>query len=446
MDTPQYYSFQGSPDVFDAKGQYVAGDQIKTLGLSAADGNLDTSKITPLNYVRPDVKTATDFSTYAGKPVDVAAFTKVNPAPTVTGTPEPTDYKSILAGATASIPDTTAENTKYNNTYETIISRMKDLEGMSADAKAAEDAAGVSVHKKNISDLTSQLRSLNAEASASNVQSEGRQTTMGQVIGEQGQIERVRSIKALALSSQIQAAQGNLTLAEDQAKRAVDLKYEPIKAQLETLKTTLDYNYKNLSVAEQKKADALKFKTDLQLKVIEQNVNKEKTFETNITTALSNGAPLSKVSQARALSSQGKNDEALALLSPYIGTKSNDINNPDGVTKFFSQDQINKGASTGNIPISDFKKLHPDTQNLFINGTVKDQLDSIDQVKKDGTWKNNAGEEFSDEEIGPAMEAQIHNGNTPDAVKDVLIRKVQALFPTVAPKQSWWQKLTAPGK
>ncbi|MEK9207372.1 MAG: hypothetical protein AAB922_02755, partial [Patescibacteria group bacterium] len=72
------------------------------------------------------------------------------------------------------------------------------------------------------------------------------------------------------------AIQGNLTLANDQVKRAVDLRYDPIKSNLELLNKQLEFNYKSLDASEKRRADALKAVNDAKLKELEVQRANEK--------------------------------------------------------------------------------------------------------------------------------------------------------------------------
>ena len=97
----------------------------------------------------------------------------------------------------------------------------------------------------------------------------------------------------------------------------------------------------------------------------------------------------------------------------------------------FSGSQINKGAAIANIPIEDFKTLSDDDKNYFINNSleIKKMKKVIDEAKK-----NN--------DDPTTIEAEISLSNSPDVVKDYLVRYLWSVFPRPEEKElPWWKKL-----
>ena len=257
-------------------------------------------------------------------------FTKGSDVTKILGVPSPnsatggtsTNYNGITAGALAAGGATGGilpEQTTYDQTQTALLGKLQELEGQTAYQQTAEQSAGVQQKKQDLADAQAALRALNAEAASEQARIEGRPMALGAITGQQGEVERMRAVKALSLSSQIQALQGNLTLAEEQAARAVSLKYDPIKAQVTTLSETLKLNYQNLTRVEKKQADALEAANELKLDAIKDQEAKDKTMESLFITALSNGAPIVKITAARALYQSGKQDEAISSLSAYTG-------------------------------------------------------------------------------------------------------------------------------
>jgi hypothetical protein len=315
----KYYQFKGSPDVFDQNGNYISSAQAATIP------NFFQNVI-QLDYVRPEVKSASDFATYSGKPVSVSALTNPPPTPQgTTGTSGTQDYSSIISGAMTVLPTTTAEQTKVNETYQAIINKMKELEGQTAYQQSQEDIQGVTAKKAQLRDLQAQLTALNASTAATQANIEGRPMSMGAIVGQQGEVGRQNAIKALSLNAQINTLQGNIQTAQEAVNRMVDLKYAPIKTQLEELNVLLQQNRDALSKAEQKVADALKLQNDIKLKQLDIQIANEKNWETTVNTALANGAPISVITNARQLYAAKNEDKARALLAPYTGVKSNDV-------------------------------------------------------------------------------------------------------------------------
>lgn len=244
--------------------------------------------------------------------------------PVVPGTGASTNYNALLAGALAAGGATGGvlpEQAQYDATQNSILAKLKELEGQAGYQLQQEAQFGVAQKKQDLLNAQTALNALNAEAASEAARIEGRPLAMGAISGQQGNVERMRAAKALSLSAQIQALQGNLELAIEQANRATELKYEGIKAQLETLKTTLQLNYDNLTRAEKKQADALKIVADAQKDKLDAQAAKDKTMETLFMTALSNGASTALITKARALYQAGQQDQAVSLVSGYTGPK-----------------------------------------------------------------------------------------------------------------------------
>lgn len=234
--------------------------------------------------------------------------------------PATDNYSAILASLNGTLP----EETTYKKTQEDIITKTKELGGQDAFAAGKESEVGLDTSKKELADLTAQLRSVNAEATAETLNLDKRgdpaRLTAAHTLDAQN-IEKDRTIKALRLSASIQAVQGNIDLANDQVKRAIDLKYNPLKNELEVLNKQLEFNYNSFSAAEKRRADKLKEANDIKLKELDIEKNKAEDWAKERNEALSNGASVKLVQQAETLREAGKEIDARALLAPYTGTK-----------------------------------------------------------------------------------------------------------------------------
>lgn len=254
--------------------------------------------------------------------IDVSKINPTNPIklPDPSLTP---DYNATLAGTNVSLPPT-PEETAVKTTQDKITADTTALGGQSAYQLDQEKALGLDENKKTLNNLQAELNSVNTEAqvSALNLDRQGTATrlTAANTLDRQN-IEKDRTIKALRISASIQAIQGNIALANDQVTKAVALKYDPLKAEIETLNKQLEYNYKSFDNAEKKKADALKAANDLKLKALDIEKDATENWLKTKNEALSNSAPLKIVQQAEALKSAGKENDARALLAPYTGPK-----------------------------------------------------------------------------------------------------------------------------
>lgn len=273
--------------------------------------------------------------------------------------PNPTDYASILKGTEVSLPETLEDKQIKQNIESSrsdIITKTRELGTEGEFQGEKEEELGVPQKRKDLNDLETQLMSVNNEAAVSTLsldkQGDPTRLTSASNLDKQT-IERDRTIKALRLSSSIQAIRGNLELANDQVTRAVDLKYNRIRTELEISNKQLEFNYKDMDKAEKKRADAQKEANDMALKKLDLEIDTMKAWETTKNTALSNNAPLSIVRQAETLRGQGQEDAARAALAPYTGAVSKDAPGKEGSSEEideYAQGFISGEFTVTNIP------------------------------------------------------------------------------------------------
>lgn len=283
--------------------------------------------------------------------VPVDKITPVNPVK-LPETPTTPDYNSILAGVTS------AESTVKSDQAE-IMKNLKDLEGETGYELSQEELYGVNKNRKELTNLTAQLNSINAEAAAAtlDVDRVGRPAILTSAANlEKGNIERDRTIKALRLSSSIQAIRGNLALANDQVKRAVSLKYEPLKDRIKTLDKQLEFNYDTFTKAEKKQADFLKAQNEKELKQLDDQQKIEEKWVSTRNNALSNGAPVSIINQADQLQNIGKENEARALLSRYTGNQSTEGDKTKFATSSMATELSSVAGPDGFIHPRDYQR------------------------------------------------------------------------------------------
>ena len=285
---------------------------------------------------------ATQFQTTGTQEGDIAAgliqngvynpnvdVSKITPTDSIKlpSLPETDNYSAILASLKGSLPpepDTSA----IEKGQKDILSLMSEQGKESAFRAEQEGAAGVNIDKKALANLQAELNAVNTEAAAAtlNVDRPDQPTklTAGAIL-DKGVIERDRTIKALRLSSSIQAMQGNLSLALDQADRAVKLKYDPLKNEIDVLNKQLEFNYKNFNAAEKKRADALQEVNDLKMRELDQKQDAENTFNKVKIEALINGLPPVIAQRAETLFNNNQSDQAYAILSNYAGVESRQV-------------------------------------------------------------------------------------------------------------------------
>ena len=354
--------------------------------------------------------------------IPVSEITPTNPMTVPVSNSGLNDFNAIMAGTNVSLPvPVNPEEAAVKKNQSDILSKMTELGGAGAYQAELESDPTLQGNKKDLMDLQSQLMSLNneAQAAALNVDRQGRPAVLTAAANlEKGNIERDRTIKALRLSSSIQALQGNISLAQDQIDTAIKRKYEPIKAQLDVLNKQLEFNYDTFTAAEKKRADQLKFENDIKMDEINQREEADKRFESFKIQALSNGMSATQAQQAQALYEAGQSDQAYANMSRYTGSKSSDVNtSTSDDSSPFTKSQINAGAAIANISIEDFKRLDQYSQNFFINNKniIKSELELIKEDKDLG-------------EDPREREALIEELDIPEAVKDTLTRNLKQTF------------------
>lgn len=202
-----------------------------------------------------------------------------------------------------------------------LNSLVQSLTGMGADQAALEEKAGINAIEKDVTDLTNQLNLIKAESQTIPLQTQqeyqGRLSTQAGVGAiETGKL-RENAIKALTTSALLQARQGSLLTAQNQVDRAIQLKYEPIKAQIEATRQQLEINDKYfITPAERKLAE----KQTIALAERERQIKKQEEGEqqmlTLITNASSQGASQDLLRRAQAAKTPM---EASMILGQYAG-------------------------------------------------------------------------------------------------------------------------------
>ena len=252
----------------------------------------------------------------AATPVDVSMLGTTTP---FTLPPTPTapsyDLRTLPSIETLTNPAPTAAEEEQDALGERALAVTAKLGTKSAAQAKAEEAAGLPGYNKQLNDINAQIRDLTTQSVAAFNMSEDRRAPTFAIRGEQAQIERQRSVKALGLSAIAQAVQGNIALAQSQAERAVEIEFGPIEAELNYLKAALDINDKKLSREDKKRAETLQ----IQLSERERIVAEAKENKTIIygwaAEAAKNGASSLLINRAIGVLDPM---EALQILAPFM--------------------------------------------------------------------------------------------------------------------------------
>lgn len=142
-----------------------------------------------------------------------------------------------------------------------LLESVQKLGGRTEAQLQAEQTAGLPEAQKRVQELNAQLTSLQAEFQAVPLQiqeeSRGRGRTAAGVAPLQNARQRQIAIRALGVGALAQAAQGNLTLAQQTADRAVEMEFAPVEAQLQTLQTAYQLNRDVLEREDKKRSERL---------------------------------------------------------------------------------------------------------------------------------------------------------------------------------------------
>lgn len=199
------------------------------------------------------------------------------------------------------------EEIKAQGLTERLMELNKELTGESALRAEEETKVGLPELIKTQTDLSSRLKAIQAEEKAIPLQlqqeSLGRGITTGGLQPLQTARLRENAIRALSVSSLLEASKGNITTAQDLADRAVAQKYEPIKAEINALTKNLDLIIKSPKYSlEDKNRAQVQLDIQNQKKLdLEKKEKDEQEIMKTATEAAKNGADslvLDKISKA----------------------------------------------------------------------------------------------------------------------------------------------------
>lgn len=242
--------------------------------------------------------------------------------------PQPQDTTNY-AGITTSIPTfdsllgQTQQEQPAEKTASTLMERLlgtsSKLGQKGARQGQIEQSLGLPQFQTQLTDINNQLQSLQKEAIAIPLQLQeqvqGRGVTAGGLQPIQTGQLRQNAIKSLTLSAIGQTLQGNIANAQAQANRAVDLEFQPLEAELNTLKMAYDMNKDILERQDKKKANALNLQIAERTRLLEEGKADKKTVLGFVAEASKNGAPTLLVQRASELNDPA---QALSLLSQYM--------------------------------------------------------------------------------------------------------------------------------
>lgn len=158
----------------------------------------------------------------------------------------------------ANIPITEPQKT----TPEATNPLIKSLEEFNAKLSSKEStlSAGISSatssYESQLNEINKQIRMHQANALANQEKALASGETLSFASGEAQRVQRNDAIETLKLSALAEAMQGNITLAEKQAKRSIDAQFAQVENDSRAARQNIINNYESFTPAEKKRADA----------------------------------------------------------------------------------------------------------------------------------------------------------------------------------------------
>lgn len=142
-----------------------------------------------------------------------------------------------------------------------IFKKMQDLIGeppSTAEAyRQAQQDTGIIERQQKVNDLTAQLSQITSQAQANQLSTVGQGRGIPEAIigGQQAQIAKEAAIQALPVSASLQAAQGNLEMAQQNLNTLFQIKSQDAKNRYEYKKNLVDRLFEIADKSEQRKLD-----------------------------------------------------------------------------------------------------------------------------------------------------------------------------------------------
>jgi murein DD-endopeptidase MepM/ murein hydrolase activator NlpD len=302
-----------------------------TLSQIALNNNTDVKSLSAFNNIsNPD-------KIYTGQSINIPVQASTTlPVSNITTPETPVIVPASTAGVTSSTYTPAVDNaitssqdylkqfqlptnsyeTNQNNVLNQIQNSMGILETKNATQQHLETSADITGKKQLVQDFTNQIlaNKNDIQGKQLNIGKFG-DTTQGSANAEEARYQREGAVKNLNLSAQLAAAQGNLSLAQDNIDRAVTLKYEDEETRLKNLKDYLSLNEKQL---ERQDAKALN-EQKLKLQYYETNLANKKADTDSIQKIAitaggfgANAGIINKITSAKTVS------EAIAAATGYL--------------------------------------------------------------------------------------------------------------------------------
>lgn len=253
--------------------------------------------------------------------------------PAITQTNDPVAFMKSLSDlyATTKTPDQIKAETDYNNSLADYKNLVDQYSGKAADAANFDTQYGVTDNAQQVKDLTAALAQKTGEFNnlIARTETKGIQSGSPGVFwqGEQGAIARQASVEGGSLAAQLQAAQGNLTLATQLSDRALNIKYGGIQDRINATLNFLNINKDAMTSAEQRQAQNVQtYLSRLQANIDTQKQT-DKDIQNIMLAAAQNGADANLLSQIHNATTV---EDAITIANTALGSVNSQIVEANG--------------------------------------------------------------------------------------------------------------------
>ena len=176
---------------------------------------------------------------------------------------------------------------------EQATSRMLGREA-ETEARVGEAVAPL---EQELVKLQKQIRLNEADVFAAREQARERGETLEFSRGEEARVAREGTIEALRLSALAEALQSNYSIAERQARRAIEAQFAIEKRDVEIKRQNIIDNYDQMTAAQKKRADQVLLRLDENDKFIQQKISEREGIDKVAIEAVRNGITNSEILQ-----------------------------------------------------------------------------------------------------------------------------------------------------
>jgi hypothetical protein len=201
--------------------------------------------------------------------------------------------------------------------YEAKLAQPVDRAGA---LQTAYDKAGVTEQQKQLADLNLKIAQTAASYDKGLVNAEGQIIPMQFITGQQALIQKQKAVDVGAMTAMQQAMSGNLDLARQTAKEAVNLEFEDRQQEIDNLKQSLSLNYDRLNAEEKKRADKMNYMLESRQAALDEEKKLKSEVNSVLLDAVKMGADQTTQNAIRNAKTVG---DAISIASKYLAPAEN---------------------------------------------------------------------------------------------------------------------------